>query len=178
MGEFWGATKEQKTAVISRSMVIRGEGTCDGDVDMRGEIIGNIRIQGTIRVGGCIHGDLSAQDVYLDAAQMEGKVESRSNVRVGQDSVVIGDISAESIVNAGAIKGDIVVNSGATIDKYAIVLGNICSETLQISNGARMEGMCQLRGSKDRLREVFGDVDTKKKPKKRKSDVDEDGKTL
>jgi len=56
--------------------------------------------------------------------------------------VVVGNISATSAVIAGAVKGDIDVCGPVILDTTAIVMGNIKSKSVQINNGAVIEGMC------------------------------------
>ena len=43
---------------------------------------------------------------------------------------------------AGAVKGDIDVRGPVILDASAIVMGNIKSKSVQINNGAVIEGMC------------------------------------
>ena len=43
---------------------------------------------------------------------------------------------------AGAIKGDIDVKGPVVLDSSAIVMGDIKSKSVQINNGAVIEGMC------------------------------------
>ena len=57
-------------------------------------------------------------------------------------SVVIGNITAISAAIAGAVKGDIDVQGPVVLDSSAIVMGNIKSKSVQINNGAVIEGMC------------------------------------
>lgn len=67
---------------------------------------------------------------------------SLGSVKIGQSSVVIGNITATSAVVAGAVKGDIDVQGPVILDTTAIVMGNIKSKSVQINNGAVIEGMC------------------------------------
>ena len=62
--------------------------------------------------------------------------------KIGQSTVIIGDITASSAVIAGAIKGDIDVKGPVILDTSAIVMGNIKSKSVQINNGAVVEGLC------------------------------------
>ena len=63
-------------------------------------------------------------------------------MKIGQSSVIIGNISATSAVIAGAVKGDIDVKGPVILDTSAIVMGNIKSKSVQINNGAVIEGLC------------------------------------
>ena len=67
---------------------------------------------------------------------------STGSVKVGQASVILGNISASSAVIAGAVKGDIDVKGPVVLDTSAIVMGNIKSKSVQINNGAVVEGHC------------------------------------
>ena len=61
---------------------------------------------------------------------------------MGQSTVIIGNVYATSAVIAGAIKGDIDVKGPVILDSAAIVMGDIKSKSVQINNGAVIEGMC------------------------------------
>ena len=63
-------------------------------------------------------------------------------MKIGQSSVIIGNIFANSAVIAGAVKGDIDVHGPVILDTSAIVMGNIKSKSVQINNGAVIEGLC------------------------------------
>ena len=63
-------------------------------------------------------------------------------MKIGASSVIIGNITATSAAIAGAVKGDIDVQGPVILDATAIVMGNIKSKSVQINNGAVVEGMC------------------------------------
>ena len=67
---------------------------------------------------------------------------SEGAVKVGASTVILGNITASSAAIAGAVKGDIDVNGPVVLDASAIVMGNIKSKSVQINNGAVIEGMC------------------------------------
>ena len=85
---------------------------------------------------GNINGNSSAAEIYAESAQINGEVKSKGSVKIGQSSVVIGNIFATSAVIAGAVKGDIDVHGPVILDTSAIVMGNIKSKSVQINNGA------------------------------------------
>ena len=130
------------TAVITEGMNITGDVTSSGNMDLIGSITGNIEILGKLNVTGSITGNSSASEIYAESAQINGEVKSKGSVKIGQSSVVIGNIFATSAVIAGAVKGDIDVHGPVILDTSAIVMGNIKSKSVQINNGAVIEGMC------------------------------------
>lgn len=133
---------EEETSVITKGMVITGDIVSKGSVDVLGGINGNIDILGKLNVTGSINGNSKAAEVFADNAKIVGEVVSDGSVKIGQSSVIIGNITATSAVVAGAVKGDIDVQGPVILDASAIVMGNIKSKSVQINNGAVIEGMC------------------------------------
>ena len=133
---------EDETSVITKGMIITGDIVSKGSVDVLGQINGNIDILGKLNVTGAINGNSKAAEVFADNAKIVGEVISDGSVKIGQSSVIIGNITATSAVVAGAVKGDIDVQGPVILDASAIVMGNIKSKSVQINNGAVIEGMC------------------------------------
>ncbi len=133
---------DDETSVITKGMVITGDIVSKGSVDVLGGINGNIDILGKLNVTGSINGNSKAAEVFADNAKIVGEVVSDGSVKIGQSSVIIGNITATSAVVAGAVKGDIDVQGPVILDASAIVMGNIKSKSVQINNGAVIEGMC------------------------------------
>lgn len=131
-----------ETAVITAGMKISGDITSSGSMEILGEIKGNITINGKLDILGTIEGDSQAAEVYAQDAKIIGEVNSSGSVKIGQSTVIIGNIFATSAVIAGAVKGDIDVTGPVILDTSAIVMGNIKSKSVQINNGAVIEGIC------------------------------------
>ena len=127
---------------ITAGMVINGDITSQGSLELVGAVHGNINIAGKMRITGVIEGNSQAAEVYAESAKITGEVRSLGTVKVGQETVIIGNIYATSAVIAGAVKGDIDVHGPVILDTTAIVMGNIKSKSVQINNGAVIEGMC------------------------------------
>jgi cytoskeletal protein CcmA (bactofilin family) len=131
-----------ETATITAGMDIVGDITSGGSVDLMGSVRGNITISGKLNILGSIEGDSKASEIYAENAKIMGEVNSTGSVKVGQSTVIIGNIFATSAVIAGAVKGDIDVKGPVVLDTSAIVMGNIKSKSVQINNGAVIEGIC------------------------------------
>ena len=131
-----------ETATITAGMDITGDITSAGSVDLMGSVRGNITISGKLNILGSIEGDSKASEIYAENAKIMGEVNSSGSVKVGQSTVIIGNIFATSAVIAGAVKGDIDVKGPVVLDTSAIVMGNIKSKSVQINNGAVIEGIC------------------------------------
>ena len=127
---------------ITAGMVINGDITSQGSLELVGAVHGNINVSGKMSITGVIEGNSQAAEIYAESAKITGEVRSLGTVKIGQETVIIGDIFATSAVIAGAVKGDIDVHGPVILDTTAIVMGNIKSKSVQINNGAVIEGMC------------------------------------
>ncbi len=131
-----------ETAVITKGMEIKGNIKSRGSMDIIGTIEGDIDILGKLNITGTIKGNSKASEVFADAAKIVGEIRTDGSVKIGSSSVIIGNITATSAVIAGAVKGDIDVRGPVILDTSAIVMGNIKSKSVQINNGAVIEGLC------------------------------------
>ena len=131
-----------ETGVITDGMVVRGDIQTIGSLDVLGEVNGNLIVKGKLNISGAVNGNSKASEIFADSARIQGEVISTGAVKVGQESVIIGNISATSAVIAGAVKGDIDVHGPVILDTSAIVMGDIKSKSVQINNGAVIEGHC------------------------------------
>lgn len=131
-----------ETAVVTEGMTITGDIISEGSLELIGTVNGNLDILGKLNITGSIQGNSKAAEIYAENAKITGEVNSQGSVKIGQSSVVIGNISATSAVIAGAVKGDIDVHGPVILDTTAIVMGNIKSKSVQINNGAVIEGLC------------------------------------
>ncbi len=131
-----------ETAIITAGMCITGDILSEGSMEVIGCINGNVEILGKLNITGTICGNSKAAEIFADSAKVTGEIVSEGTVKIGQSSVIIGNISAKSAVIAGAVKGDIDVMGPVILDTSAIVMGNIKSKSVQINNGAVIEGMC------------------------------------
>ncbi len=131
-----------ETAVVTEGMTITGDVVSEGSMELIGTVNGNIDILGKLNITGTIQGNSKAAEIYAEGAKISGEISSQGSVKIGQSSVVIGNITATNAVIAGAVKGDIDVHGPVILDTTAIVMGNIKSKSVQINNGAVIEGMC------------------------------------
>lgn len=142
MNAIFSQPRTDEVSIITAGMTINGDINTQGSLELVGSINGNINVSGKMSVTGVIEGNSQASEVYAESAKITGEIRSMGTVKVGQETVIIGNIFASSAVIAGAVKGDIDVQGPVVLDTSAIVMGNIKSKSVQINNGAVIEGMC------------------------------------
>ncbi len=146
------------------SAIIDGNVTTSGSLDVIGKINGNVTAFGKLNVTGALEGNLTAAEIYAENARITGEVRSQGAAKIGQSSVIIGNIYASSAVVAGAVKGDIDVDTvssvalnlkngsdytGAIADRYAAEYPDLVRVIHQENGGvsrARNCGMDHVRG--------------------------------
>lgn len=133
---------EADTTYITKNTVINGDLRTDGCIDLIGTVNGAVSCDGKLIVGGLIKGDVQVGELYANAARVEGDVHVVDAAKIGVGTVIVGNVFAGSAVIAGAVKGDIDVQGPVIVDSTAVIMGNIKSKSVQINNGAVIEGMC------------------------------------
>lgn len=133
---------EADTTYITKNTVINGDLRTDGCIDLIGTVNGAVSCDGKLIIGGFIKGDVQVGELYANAARVEGDVHVVDAAKIGVGTVIVGNVFAGSAVIAGAVKGDIDVQGPVIVDSTAVIMGNIRSKSVQINNGAVIEGMC------------------------------------
>ncbi len=157
----------EETSVITGGMVINGDIESAGSLDLIGKVNGDVSVKGKLNVTGHIVGNSEAKEVFAENAKITGNVTSESSVKIGAGTVVVGNISAFSAAIAGAVKGDIDVHGPVILDSTAIVMGNIRSKSVQINNGAALEGICSQAYAEVSPTAFFDDYKPETRPEKK-----------
>lgn len=133
-----------ETTVISKATRITGSISSDCSLEVLGTIEGNVECLGKLSVVGTVKGNCKGAEVYVNTERLNGNIESESSVKIGVGTVVIGDVNGTSAIIAGAVKGEVDISGPVVIDSTAIIKGNINAKSIQINNGAVIDGYCSL----------------------------------
>jgi len=136
--------KQEGTTVITKGTTINGSIIADCSLDIMGTIIGNIECLGKLSISGKVVGDSMASEVFVNTDRLEGSITSEGSVKIAQQTIVIGDVTAASAAIAGAVKGQLDVTGPLVIDSTAVVQGDIKAKAIQINNGAVVDGHVSL----------------------------------
>jgi len=150
-------SEEDKNAVtvITKGTTINGSIISDCSLDVMGTINGDIECLGKLTISGKVTGNSLASEIVVNTDRLEGSVVSEGGVKVGLGTVIIGDITATSAVFAGAVKGEIDVKGPVILDSTAIIKGNIKAKSIQMNNGAVMDGFCSLSYADLQIDDIF-----------------------
>lgn len=148
-------TNNIETAVIPKGTVINGNIIINGKLDMYGVVNGDIHSDNRVNIAGNVTGNIKAQDLFAKDSFIVGQIACEKGVAVRENTVILGDIMAEDLVIDGAIQGNIDVRNGITIGDNAIVDSDIKAKTIQVNNGASINGTCSLCYADVDLTEIF-----------------------
>lgn len=95
--------------------------------------------------GSRISGKLYFETAARIDGQVEGEINSKDSLAIGESAVVSAQIKADSVVVAGKVSGDIVAVKRIEIKPSAKVMGNITAPILVINEGALFEGHCAMQ---------------------------------
>lgn len=133
---------EDEITIITKGTSVKGDIFANGSLEVQGAVYGNINCRGRLVITGTVTGNINAAEIYTDMARVKGEIACVGAVKIGQGSVVVGNITSTFAVLAGAIRGDTDVLGSVVVDTSAVVKGNIKARYIQINNGAQIDGSC------------------------------------
>ena len=98
-------------------------------LDRGSKISGKISFEGPARIDGEVDGEINAKD----------------SLTIGESAVITAHIRAASVSVAGKVSGDIVASQRIDIRPSAKVSGNITAPVLSVLEGALFEGHCSMQ---------------------------------
>ena len=133
-----------EVGIITGSMTVLGNIYSTGHMEIYGTVQGDVEVNGSLHIFGNITGNVKASEIILESGKIRGDVTCATAISVAEGSVIIGSmiVAGTGAAIAGAIKGDLDVHGPVTLDSTAIVKGNIKSQSVQMANGAMVDGMC------------------------------------
>jgi len=154
--EIMDAERDNGTVTtITGGTTIKGGISSDGSLEVMGVITGDVECQGKVTIVGKVSGNVIASEIYVSTQRLEGSLSSEGPVKIGVGTIIVGDVDATSAYIAGAVKGDIDVNGHVIVDSTAIIKGNIRAKSVQVNNGAVVDGYCSLNYAGVNLDDFF-----------------------
>mgnify|MGYP004008512377 FL=1 len=94
-------------------------------------IIGpSVRVQGDFKG----EGDLVIEGILI------GSLQTKNNLKIGQNAMVEANIKANNAFRSGKIKGNIIAKGKVEITGTAVILGDIKAQIISIESGALLQG--------------------------------------
>lgn len=91
-----------------------------------------------------IKGDIRAQGNIRIEGRVEGIVDSKNKIVIGDSALLIGNLKAVEAEISGKIEGEVHCSGVLFLKKSAVVNGDIFTQKLVVENGATFNGRCQM----------------------------------
>jgi len=89
---------------------------------------GEIHVEGTVRIDG----------------RLEGDIQTKGQVIIGEDGLVQGTITAGTVVSSGRIKAKVMANERVHLMKTATLIGEVLTPLLHMEEGAKLQGVTDM----------------------------------
>jgi cytoskeletal protein CcmA (bactofilin family) len=89
---------------------------------------GEIHVEGTVRIDG----------------RLDGEIQTKGQVIIGEDGLVQGSITAGTVVSSGRIKAKVTASERVQLLKTATLIGEILTPVLIMEEGAKLQGTTDM----------------------------------
>ena len=152
-----GVTDE--VTVISKNTVIDGNVRSLANMQVDGNIKGNIETTRDIDMTGKVVGDVICNNASMNSAAMQGNMTIKGKMRMDRDTILIGDLTSQYADVNGRIRGKLEIAGKAELKRDAIVFGDINASTIAVTDGAIIQGYVNTTFlSKEDSRNAFPDA--------------------
>ena len=93
-----------------------------------------------------VQGDLTADGAFRIDGTIDGAVESKAGVVIGQSGVVRGNVQGQDVVVAGQVCGNVTATGHLEILASGKIEGDIVAQSLRIATGGVFCGTSRMSG--------------------------------
>jgi len=104
-------------------------------------------LSNTINKGTRVIGEIIASGNLRIDGEVEGQVNCKTKLVLGESSVIKGDITAQHAEIAGKVEGHIETSETLILKSTAFVTGDVMAGQLMIETGATFNGSSRMGGS-------------------------------
>ena len=105
-----------------------------------------------------INGKLHFDGPATIDGEVDGEIIASAHITVGQQAIVKGKISAQSILVQGKVMADVVAEKKLEIQPPGSVVGDVTAMSLVIGDGAILEGHISMKKSEGRVLPIRQDI--------------------
>jgi cytoskeletal protein CcmA (bactofilin family) len=93
-----------------------------------------------------VRGDLKAEGAFRVDGTVEGSVETKSSIVIGESGTVRGDVKGRDVVVAGQVHGNIVASGHLDIVASGRIEGDVDALSVRIETGGVFRGTSRMGG--------------------------------
>jgi cytoskeletal protein CcmA (bactofilin family) len=108
-----------------------GASTLSAFIDQGSEFEGKLTFKDTVRIDGCFRGEIASENTLV----------------VGETGEIMATVRSRNVMIAGSVTGDVFAAERLVLHKTARVEGDVKVGSLQIEEGAQINGRVTMDGS-------------------------------
>jgi cytoskeletal protein CcmA (bactofilin family) len=113
----------------------------------KGEGLANGEIENVLGRSLHVHGDLKAEGAFRIDGTVDGAVESKAGVVIGETGTVNGPVQGKDVVVAGHVCGNVTAGAHLEILASGRIEGDIEAQSLRIATGGVFRGTSRMGGA-------------------------------
>jgi cytoskeletal protein CcmA (bactofilin family) len=108
------------------------------------EVITTANTHNILSSGTQITGDISAEEDFRIDGAIEGNVDCKGKIILGNNSKITGNINCSNIEIWGTVNGNISCVENVILRASSFLKGDIKTATIEIEPGAKFDGSCSM----------------------------------
>ncbi len=115
---------------------------------MRKKETGLGEIESLISPGVVLKGELTSQGSIRVDGSLEGSIDIKGSLLLGEKGAIKGDVKAANMILAGQVEGTVTVTERLDITNTGVMLGDINARIITIEEGGIIQGNTQMTRAK------------------------------
>ena len=134
---------DREMNVFTEGLTIEGNVISETGIVIRGTVRGSIACRADVEISGEITGDVEGKNVRITGGGVEGNITAGEMLSIDR-SRIKGNLSATHARINTSIEGDISVHGTLTLQREAAIRGNITAAGMSVEEGASMNGLVTI----------------------------------
>ncbi len=105
-------------------------------------------IESLISPGVVLKGELTSQGSIRVDGSLEGSIDIKGSLLLGEKGAIKGDVKAANMILAGQVEGTVTVTERLDITNTGVMLGDIIARIITIEEGGIIQGKTQMTRDK------------------------------
>ena len=136
--------KRANTTYFAEGTSMEGTIRSDSDIEIAGDFKGEIASNGKVTIHANTTSTIASADLVLIDCNLLGDAVVTGDVSINENSTITGNLRAQNVICSGVINGNLTIQSNVTLTETAQIIGDIKTETLTTSRGAKVSGKIDM----------------------------------
>ena len=138
-----------ETTYITKDTKFKGTVVSKSNLDVSGDIFGDVESQNHIKINGKVEGNISGKEIKINGATIKGNIKASEKLFIEENSKIDGNITANEIEFNGKISGNINAIREIKIHNKSNIAGDITAASVCVEKGALIKGMLNTLSEND-----------------------------